>query len=126
MRPPILSPDKFAAWFNSVVPGAYRHITSQDVRDMTECGLIGKYSYYGQSDLQTVRAILLYEQLRQERNEKLRLKEVPQTCKRCEKPLVSLSDSRRGRRKEYCPECEPFRERERYRKWRKNHARCKN
>ncbi|MFC1985092.1 hypothetical protein ACFLUW_01650 [Chloroflexota bacterium] len=34
------NPGKFAAWFNSVVIGAYRKITTQDIRDMETCGLI--------------------------------------------------------------------------------------
>ena len=51
MKQPILTPDRFAALFNSVVP----------------CGLIGRYGYYGHSDIEIVRAILQYEWLRQER-----------------------------------------------------------
>jgi len=51
MRQPILSPDKFAEWFNNVVPGAYRSITAQDIRDMTECGLVAHYGYYIRQDL---------------------------------------------------------------------------
>lgn len=66
MRQPILSPDRFAEWLNRVVP-AYRKITPEDARDLTECGLIGKYQYYGRADLETVRAILQYEQMREER-----------------------------------------------------------
>ncbi len=47
------SPDRFAKEFNEVVPGAYRRITTHDVLDMTNCGLIGHYSYYGESDIRT-------------------------------------------------------------------------
>jgi len=118
MRQPILSPDKFAAEFNSVVAGTYRRIDAEDVRCLTECGLIGRYSYYMREDLQTVRAILLYEQLRDESERKACLKDTPKTCKRCGQPLSSQSDGRKGRPNEYCPDCEPFRGRERYRKWR--------
>ena len=119
MRPPIVSPDKFVEWFNQVVPGAYRKIDGQDVRDMTELGLVGKYQYYGRSDLETVRAILLYEQIRDERREKACLQDTPRTCKRCRQPLPVQSDGSKGRPSEYCPDCEPFRGRERYRKWHK-------
>jgi hypothetical protein len=59
----ITSPDNFAKWFKSEVPGAYREITSQDIWDMTDCGIIGLYRYYGRQDLETVRAVLQYEQL---------------------------------------------------------------
>ena len=113
MRQPILSPDKFAEWFNSAVPGAYRSITAQDIWDMTECGLIAHYGYYISQDLETVRAILLYEQLREKRSKK---QDTPRTCKRCSK-LLPDNGSRRGRPSEYCSDCEPYRGRERYMKW---------
>ena len=121
MRQPILSPDKFAEWFSRVVPGAYRKITVQDVRDMTECRLIGRYGYYIRHDLQTVRAILLYEQLRQNRERRNEIRDADGTihCRRCGRLLTSEADGRRGRPNEYCPDCEPFRGRERYRKWRR-------
>lgn len=118
MRQPILSPDRFAAEFNVVVPGAYREITVQDIKDMTDCGLICKYRYYCSADLETVRAILLYEQMREERSRTAALVDNPRTCKRCGHLLPSQSDGRRGRPGEYCPDCEPFRGMERYRKWR--------
>lgn len=118
MQQIIASPDKFSTLFNAVVPGAYRSITAQDIRDMTECGLIGRYKYYGRQDIETVRAILLYEQIRNERSEKACLKDAPRTCKRCGEPLPSQPDSSRGRPSEYCVNCEPFRGGERNRKWR--------
>lgn len=119
MRQPILSPDKFAEWFNSVVPGAYRKLTALDIRDMAECGLIGRYGYYGQSDLQTARAILLYEQLRDERNLNTDTQEIKDIrCKRCGEPLPNKAEVRKGRPREYCAECERFRARERHRMWR--------
>jgi hypothetical protein len=84
---------------------------------MTSCGLIGQYGYYGRSDLETVRAVLQYEQLRHDRAEKLRIKEAPKTCKRCGKPLPKKG-SGRGRPREFCDRCELFRGRERHMKWR--------
>jgi len=117
VRPPIVSPDKFAEWFNEAMPGAYRSITEQDARDMTEHGLIGKYQYYGRADLETVRAILLCEQLRDERSRKACLKDMLKTCKRCGKSLPETRGGK-GRPCEYCFDCEPYRARERYLKWR--------
>ena len=65
----LTSPDKFAAVFTTTFPGAYRIVTVQDVRDMTECRLIGKYGeYYGRADLETVRCILQYEQMREKQS----------------------------------------------------------
>ncbi len=61
VRMPIVSSDKFTEWFNQIVPGAYRKITTQDVRDMAGCKLIAKYQYFGRADSEVVRAILLYE-----------------------------------------------------------------
>ena len=122
MRLPAYSPDRFAAEFNAAVPGAYRKIDAQDIRDLTECGLIGRYGFYGRADLETVRAILLYEQLRDERERKAYLKDTPRTCKRCGKSLSSQSDGRRGRPSEYCADCEPYRNRSRYENWKAKHA----
>jgi len=66
----IVRPEDFAAWFNKAIPGAYRSITAQDVQDMVTSGLIGRYGYYMQLDIETVRAILQYEQLRENRKKK--------------------------------------------------------
>jgi len=54
----IVKPEKFAAWFDRVMPGAYRQITVDDVRDMVTCGLIGKFDCFLNLDLETVRAVL--------------------------------------------------------------------
>lgn len=114
MWQPILTSDRFAAWFNSVVTGAYRKITVYDIRDMTQCGLIGRYGYYGRSDLEIVRAVLQYEHLRENREQKANTLRV---CKRCG---ASLPDNGGvGRPKEYCDKCESFRGRERWWKWHK-------
>ena len=120
MRQPILSPDRFTTWFNSVVPGAYRRVTAQDIRDMTECGLIGRYGCYGRADLETVRAILLYEQMRQNREKRDEIRDTDGAihCRRCGALLTIKPDGKRGRPSEYCLDCEPFRGRERNRKWR--------
>ena len=112
MRQPILIPGRFAALFNSVVLGAYRQVTAQDVRDLTRCGLIGRYGYYGRADIETVRAVLQYEQIKQEREQQAN---AVRTCKRCGGLLPDNEGV--GRPKEYCLKCEPFRGRERWRRW---------
>jgi hypothetical protein len=66
----IVKPEDFAAWFNKAIPGAYRSITTQDIQDMVTSGSIGHYGYYMQLDIETVRAILQYEQLRENRKKK--------------------------------------------------------
>ena len=119
----LTSPDRFADTFNVQVPGAHRQITADDVRDLTTCRLIGRYGYYIQLDIETTRAILQYEALRQKRlanmgqesNDGL-------SCKLCGKPLAIEPDGKRGRPREYCADCEPFRGRERYRRWRGRQA----
>jgi hypothetical protein len=116
------SPNKFAEEFNQIVPGAYRRITTQDVRDMTDCGLIGRYSYYGHVDLENVRAILRYEELRRKRIEKQPSDSTSdsRTCRLCSIILPAVPIGKYGRPKEYCASCEPVRAKTRYRKW---HAR---
>ena len=119
----INSPGNFAAWFNEKYPGAYRATTAEDVRDMTTCGLIGRYRSYSKSqDGETVRGILQYEQMREQRSaqqKSVKDKLEPSKCKRCEQPLPPESDIKTGRHKEYCPGCESFRNKERQEKLRR-------
>ena len=112
MRQPVLDPNRFAEWFNEKVPGAYRKLTTQDAQDLAEVGLIGKYGYYGRSDIETARAVLQYEQLREQRSQQ---ENKVRTCKRCGQPLPA--ECGRGRPREYCDGCESTRSRERWRKW---------
>ena len=112
-------PDKFAAEVNAKLPGAYRQITVDDVRDMVDCGLIGKFDCFLDLDLETVRAILQYEQLRQncqKRNE-IRDNDGVIHCRRCG-VVLAKPEGKKGRPREYCDKCQPFRGGERYRKWR--------
>lgn len=115
----ITNPQKFAAWFNAKVPGAYRQITVDDVKDMVACGLIGKFDCFLDLDLETVRAILQYEQLRQNRQKRdeIRNDDGVIHCRRCG-VVLARPKAKSGRPNEYCADCEPFRGRERYRKWR--------
>jgi len=119
LRRLITRPEQFAEWFNRVVPGAYRDITVEDVQDMTTCGLIRRYGEYMQLDIETVRAILQYEQLRQNRQirDEIRDSEGIMHCRRCHAELPKAK-ARRGRPNEYCAKCQPFRGRERNRTWR--------
>ena len=62
----ITCPNKFADWFNEKYPGISRRVTSEDINDMTDCRLIRRYGYYSESmDGETIRAVLLYEQMRE-------------------------------------------------------------
>jgi hypothetical protein len=65
-------PRRFAAKFNSAVPGAYRQVTVDDVKQMAHCGLIGRHGFFTREDLETVRGILRYEQLREQEAERKR------------------------------------------------------
>jgi len=116
----IVRPEDFAEWFNKAIPGAYRQITAEDVRDMTTCGLIGRYGYYMQPDIETVRAILQYEQLRQNRQKRADIRDDDGVihCRLCG-VVLARPKAKRGRPNEFCDKCQPFRGRERYRKWRK-------
>jgi hypothetical protein len=63
------NPTKFAQWFNEKYTGAYRRINTSDVKDMTDCGLIHRHQYYsGSEDGETIRAVLQYEKLRENRS----------------------------------------------------------
>lgn len=113
------SPARFAAEFNSKVPGAYRQITAEDVGDLTDVGLIGRYGYYINTDVETVRAILDYErrtELRRHRGE-IKDPDGAMHCRRCGVVLANPK-GKRGRPNEYCDDCDRFRGQERYRKYR--------
>jgi hypothetical protein len=60
----VAEPNRFADRFNTMVRGAYRQVTVDDIRQMAYCGLIGCHGFFTRDDLETVRGILLYEQLR--------------------------------------------------------------
>jgi hypothetical protein len=66
----ITSPERFANFFNCKVSSARRQVTVDDVRLLTECGLIKHYGFYDNTDLQTVIGILKYEQLREKKTKK--------------------------------------------------------
>ena len=123
----ITSAGRFATLFNSKVPGAYRPISADDIRLMTECGLVGRYGYYGREDMQTVIGILRYEQLREKRAHsppKDTTIELPH-CKSCGEPVPPPSEGKRGRPKEYCSRCEASRAKERSRRWRRRRLKQK-
>ncbi|MFC2043849.1 hypothetical protein ACFLT8_01385 [Chloroflexota bacterium] len=61
----LTSPDKFTSFFNTKEPSAYQRINAQDVLSMKKCGLVGRYNYYCQDDLEIIRGILQYEQMRE-------------------------------------------------------------
>jgi len=115
----IVRSEDFVMWFAKAIPGAYRSITAQDVRDMTTCGLIGRYGYYMQLDIETVRAILQYEQLQHNRQKRDEIRDSDGSihCRRCG-VVLAKPDGRRGRPREYCPDCESLRATMRYQKWR--------
>ena len=110
----------FADWFNVTYRGAHRNVSVEDIREMTECGLIGRYRYYSPSqDGEIIRGILQYEQMREKRTtqETTDDKEEPPKCIMCGKELVFKKTVKTGRPKQYCNECEPNRGLDRYRKW---------
>jgi len=127
VRRRVLRPDRFAEWFNRVVPGAYRQITVQDVQDMTESGLIGRYGEYMQLDVETVRAILQYEQLRQNRQNRGDIRDSDGSihCRRCG-VVLDKPRAKRGRPREYCTDCESSRATRRYQKWRRKMKAARN
>ena len=113
-------PDKFAAEVNAKLPGAHRQISADDVRDMVACGLIGKFNWFLNLDLETVRAILQYEQLQQncQKSDEIRDKNGSIHCRGCG-VVLAKPEGKKGRPREYCPGCESSRSTRRYQKWRR-------
>jgi hypothetical protein len=64
------NPGRFATKFNSTLPGAYRQVTEDDIRQMAQCGLIGRCGFFYRSDQETVRGLLQYEQFRERATER--------------------------------------------------------
>ncbi len=58
-------PEQFATLFNEKVPGAHRNISAEDIICMKRCKLICRHGFYIRGDLEIVRGILEYEQLRE-------------------------------------------------------------
>lgn len=118
----IKSPEEFATWFNEKYPGAYRRISTADVKNLIACELIHKYGLYSTSqDGKTVMAILQYEQMQEKESAKPTLedKQEPPKCTRCEQPLPPESNIKTGRPKEYCYACTSFRNKDRQMKLRR-------
>ena len=120
----ITSPRKFASLFNEKYIGANRQITVEDVICMTSCKLICRHDYYLRDDLEIVRGVLEYEQMREQRSaqEPADNKLEPPKCKMCGQPLPPHHVGKRGRPLQYCQGCQSSRAKERYRKWRKRKA----
>ena len=68
-------------------------------------------------DGETIRAILQYEQLREQRPTQDTADDAaePRKCKVCGQPLPIEPEAKSGRPKEYCTECIPMRIKERQR-----------
>ena len=114
----IVRSEDFVEWFAKAIPGAFRSIDVEDVQDMTTCGLIGRFDHYIHLDIETVRAILQYEQLRHNRQKRDEIRDDDGAihCRGCG-VVLAKPDGRKGRPNEFCDKCQPFRGRERYRKW---------
>ena len=121
MRRFIVRAEDFADLFNAKVLGAYRQVTANDIRLLTQFGLVCRYGFYDtRDDLQTVIGILNYEQLREKKTQQEKTKVIgdPSPCRLCGKPLSRQPEGKKGRPREYCPDCESSRPTMRYRKWR--------
>ena len=103
----ITSPRKFASLFNEKYIGANRQITVEDVICMTSCKLIGRHDYYLRDDLEIVRGVLEYEQMRERQSaqEYSEDKPEPRKCKMCSQALPLEPEDKSGRPKEYCTHC---------------------
>jgi hypothetical protein len=82
------NPRQFATRFNSTVPGAYRQVTAEDIRQMAQCGLIGRCGFFTREDLETVRGLLRFEQLRQHATEQIRELEFVHSANRSKQILI--------------------------------------
>jgi hypothetical protein len=112
------NPKHFAEWFNDKFSNACQKIDADDICVMTECKLIGRYGFYTRQDMETIRAVLQYEQMRQHRpSQQENQSDIP-TCKLCGRRLPKNQEGKAGRHKEYCPDCESCRYRERQEKFR--------
>lgn len=114
MRPPILTPEQFMRWLHLSIPELSHEVDIRDIKDMIGIGLIFRHKYFLSDDMEVVRKVIAFIKSREERK---RVKNTVKTCKRCNVPLPDNDGGRKGRKREYCPDCDPFRGAERYRKW---------
>ena len=121
----IAKAEKFAEHFNRTVPGAYRKVSTEDIKDMADCGLIARYGFYVNQDLQTVIGILRYEKLWQNRQRRMSESTVSGQCKICGMTLPQEPEGKKGRPREYCDNCEASRLKDRNRKWRDRKRKAK-
>jgi hypothetical protein len=114
---------KFADWFNEKYPGAPRQITAIDAESLKACQLIHRYGFYSTSDDgKTVMGILRYMQMMEQTpTQEDYDKGEPRRCRMCGHPLPIEPEDKIGRPKEYCLDCESFRNKERKRKSRHRH-----
>ena len=129
MRRFIVRAEDFANLFNAKVPGAYRQVTADDIRLLTQFGLIGRYNFYDTTyDVQTIIGILNYERLTQQRTRKgvQEASPEPAQCKSCGQALPTEPEGKKGRPREYCTDCESSRVTTRYQKWRRNMKAARN
>jgi hypothetical protein len=112
------SPKRFPAWFNEKYPGVFRSVSVQDIKDLITCNLICRPGYLlTTQDGETIRGLLEYEQLREKRSKQNPVENtlLPPVCKICGSPLPIKTVGEVGRPKEYCSDCDAFRNRERQR-----------
>jgi hypothetical protein len=119
----IRSADEFAVWFNMSYPGAPRKITAVDVEILKGYKLIHRHGFYLTSeDGKTVMGVLKYVQMMEQRpRQEACDKAEARKCRLCGHALPIEPEDKTGRPKEYCPDCESFRNKERKRKSRRQH-----
>ena len=117
----VVEAQQFAGLFNEKVVGAYRQVTTYDILLMARVGLIGQYDRLFSWEIETVRRILRYEQLRDKQPEPPTLSgnaPEPQVCRLCKQHLATRKEGKRGRPQLYCDACVIERARQRNREWR--------
>ncbi len=91
--------EAFIDFFKMKFPDMCRKLTVDNVRLMTECSLIGRYKYYLRQDLEIVRRILHFEELREHRSAQQDKEKKSPCCKSCGQPLPPNSEGKLGQMK---------------------------
>ena len=109
MRPPIYTPEQFLRWLHSSTPELSHEVDIRDIKAMIEIGLIFRHKYFLSDDMEVVRKVIAFIKSREERKQA----DTVRTCKRCGESLPD-DNGGRGRPREYCDKCQPYRIRERF------------